>query len=313
VTETIAHLVDPVTREPLRFQGDHLVSRGSGHVYRRNADGYFDFTPAGAWDDVETTSEAYAEDQNASWRRFYDEFLKPWVDREDATRVLEVGSGLGYGIRFLLEDGAEAYAIDIPCLTPFWKRLGNDPAHFLAADGAQMPFPDGFFDAVYSLGVIEHIGTRVGHYTLADDYQEQRQRFADELLRVTRPGGRLLITCPNKRFAVDIHHEPTDDATPEGAMRFRRWWFDRFGMTLHKPFGRYHLFSFGELRDLFCTRGGASAIRALPMANYFAFKRTGSLPLVGFAKAVITTYIEHMPGIIRRSPLNPFLVTEIRK
>lgn len=314
LAETLAGvLVCPRTHATLEAREGALYCAETGQSYAPNPHGYFDFTLDPAFYDMESTSEDYAEEQQSSWRRFYDEFLKPWADRESARRVLEVGCGVGMGIRFFAEEGYDAYGLDIPCLARFWERIGNDPRHFVLGDGACMPFPDGYFDAVYTLGTIEHIGTKVGHYTLADDYRATRIAFAKEMLRVTKPGGRLLVTCPNKSFPIDIHHEPTDNATPEGTMRFRRYFFDRYGMTLHKPFGKYHLFSFGELRRLFCVDNGASAAEALPLKHYFAFKRTGSLGLLRLFKGAIVNYVENMPAPLRRSCINPFLVVEIRK
>lgn len=314
VSEILASiLVDPVSRDRLQTEGAVLVNPARGVSYTTNAYGYYDFTVNPRFHDMETTSEDYAGEQLASWRRFYEEYLRPWAFREPVDRVLEVGCGMGLGVRMFREDGLEAYGIDIPCLARFWKKAGNDPRHFLVCDGAATPFPDDYFDAVYTLGTIEHIGTKVGHYTLEPDYQETRRAFARELLRITRPRGRILVTCPNKSFPIDIHHEPTDAATPPGKMRFRRCLFDRFGMTLHRPFGRYHLLSYSELRRLFCVDNGASAIEALPLKRYFAFKRTGSLRLVRGLKAPIIAYIEGMPPFFRRSPFNPFLVVEIRK
>jgi SAM-dependent methyltransferase len=314
VAESLAtFLVDPVSRDRLHAEGTALVNPSRGVSYTTDAHGYYDFTVDRRFHDMETTSEEYAGEQQASWQRFYEEYLRPWAFREPVDRVLEVGCGMGLGIRMFREDGLEAYGIDIPCLARFWGKAGNNPLHFFLSDGAATPFPDDCFDAVYTLGTIEHIGTSVGHYTLEDDYQETRGTFARELLRITRPGGRILVTCPNKSFPIDIHHEPTDAATPPGTMRFRRYLFDRFGMTLHRPFGRYHLLSFSELRRLFCVDNGASAIEALPLKNYFAFKRTGSLRLVRALKVPIISYIERMPPLLRRSPFNPFLVVEIRK
>jgi SAM-dependent methyltransferase len=306
-------LVCPRTHTPLNARGGSLHCESTGEDFAPNAQGYFDFTLDPAFYEMESTSEDYAEEQQASWHRFYDDFLKPWVDREPGRRVLEVGCGVGMGIRFFAEEGYDAYGLDIPCLAKFWERVGNDPRHFVLGDGAAMPFPDGYFDAVYTLGTIEHIGAKVGHYTLAENYRDTRIAFAKEMLRVTKPGGRLLVTCPNKSFPIDIHHEPTDDATPEGTMRFRRYVFDRYGMTLHKPFGKYHLFSFGELRRLFCADNAATSADALPLTHYFAFKRTGSLGLLRLFKRAIVYYIENMPATLRRSCLNPFLVVEIRK
>ncbi|GMU91630.1 MAG: hypothetical protein AMXMBFR4_06880 [Candidatus Hydrogenedentota bacterium] len=305
-------LVDPVSHQPLRATKSALEGSAS-RVFRPGPEGYFDFTLADRFHDMETTTEEYADEQRESWRRFYVEYLKPWVQREDARRVLEVGCGMGMGVRFLRDDGFEAYGVDIPCLARYWARAGNDPAYFFTCDGAAMPFRDRYFDAVYTLGTIEHIGATVGHYTLNDNYWDTRIAFAKELLRVTRTGGRIMVSCPNKAFPIDIHHGPADTATPPHKMRIRRRIFDRFGMTLHKPFGKYHLLSYGELRSLFCDAGRAQSITPLPLKHYFAFKRTGRLGPLRPIKSAIVAYVESMPALLRRSPLNPFLVVEVRR
>ncbi len=290
-----------------------LSCEKDGVTFSRNPHGYLDFTPEGRYERVETTSEEYADEQRTNWRRFYDAFLDPWLQREDAKRILEIGSGVGMGIRFARDEGKEAYGIDLPCLSPFWAKVENDPGSFFLAEGARLPFPDGYFDALYCLGVIEHVGTIVGHYTLGDHYREERMAFARELLRVTKPGGRLLITCPNRRFPIDIHHEPTDDATPPGAMRFRRWFFDRFGLTLHWPFGEYHLFSLGDLRRLFVQDCGASSAEPLSLRHYFGFHRMGSLPGVSAVKDLAASYIENISKPLRGTCFDPFLVIEVRR
>lgn len=304
-------LVCPLCRGPLRAEGGAVACEQHG-AFATTPQGYVSFVREAALSAVDSTSEAYAEDQESGKRRFYDAFLKPWLDRESCGRVLEVGTGLGMEIAFLLAEHREAYGVDLPCLSPFWARRANDPLHFFHCDGAALPFPDGFFDAVFTLGVIEHIGTQVGHYTLHPDYRDARRAFARELLRVTRPNGRILVTCPNKSFPIDLAHEPTDAATPPGAMRVRRFIYDKTGMTLHAPFGTHHLLSYAEVRTLFCSEHGAQRVDPLDMRGYFAFKRFGSGPF-GFLKGIAAAYINHMPRVLRESPLNPFVIAQIRK
>ena len=53
-------------------------------------------------------------------------------------------------------------------------------------DIAHLPFRTGSFDLVYSTGVLEHFLE-----------PEDRQRSMRELARVTRPGGRAVVTVPN--------------------------------------------------------------------------------------------------------------------
>ncbi|MES2937387.1 MAG: class I SAM-dependent methyltransferase [Pseudomonadota bacterium] len=62
-------------------------------------------------------------------------------------------------------------------------------------DGATFPFPDASMDAVFCSQVLEHVFTP--------------ERFAAEIARVLRPGGRLLLTVP---FVWDEHEQPRDYA-----------------------------------------------------------------------------------------------------
>ncbi|GAC1446770.1 MAG: hypothetical protein NVSMB56_08610 [Pyrinomonadaceae bacterium] len=50
---------------------------------------------------------------------------------------------------------------------------------------------------MWALGVIEHIGTQSGHCTLAEHYEAARQNYANEILRVAKSGGRIIIACTN--------------------------------------------------------------------------------------------------------------------
>ncbi len=97
----------------------------------------------------------------------------------------------------LTSDGAPKRILDIPAghgqFTDCLRRLGHEvvpadihlvrPDYTLADMSATLPFPDASFDAVACLEGIEH---------MADPLLLLR-----ELLRVTRPGGRVVISTPN--------------------------------------------------------------------------------------------------------------------
>jgi SAM-dependent methyltransferase len=60
-------------------------------------------------------------------------------------------------------------------------------------DGRTLPFPDGSFDTVMSIQVLEHT--------------PDPQRLVDEMGRVLAPGGTLIVTAP---FSFRLHEEPHD-------------------------------------------------------------------------------------------------------
>lgn len=67
------------------------------------------------------------------------------------------------------------------------------PEHLLArlsfdvADGTALPYEDASFDIAISLSTIDHVPDPVG-----------RRRFVEEMARVVRPGGHVVITAPNR-------------------------------------------------------------------------------------------------------------------
>lgn len=62
-------------------------------------------------------------------------------------------------------------------------------------DGINLPFGDGEFDGVLMAEVLEHVFNPV--------------RSLEEILRVLKPGGKLLLTCP---FVWPLHEKPYDFA-----------------------------------------------------------------------------------------------------
>lgn len=102
-------------------------------------------------------------------------------------RVLDVGCGSGVMAHDLLALGCEYYGIDPSpmmigeCLTVF---APDSHAHFAVGGAEMLSFPEGSFDAVLCVGVLERV---------YDDRQALR-----EMVRVLRPGGTLIVTVPSK-------------------------------------------------------------------------------------------------------------------
>lgn len=85
--------------------------------------------------------------------------------------------------------GARAYGIDIsaPTVAQARSAFSAAPAAGLrgvVADVRDLPYRDNSFDAVYSMGTIEHF--------------DETERAVAEMARVLKPGGRAIIGVPNR-------------------------------------------------------------------------------------------------------------------
>ncbi|MHB8160067.1 MAG: methyltransferase domain-containing protein [Thermoleophilia bacterium] len=307
-------LVCPGCHGPLAADKDEVKCNACGQKYRANRYDFLEFAADPGIYEKDSTTEEHAERQASEGaQRIDQEYLIPYLRREPAERVLDAGCGIGRTVTNLLANGYDAYGIDLPCLAEYWFSAGNDPERFFCCDAARLPFPDGYFDAVISLGVIEHIGTLDGDCTLADDYQAARRFYADELLRVTRPGGRILIACPNKRFPIDPQHKTSDRFSPDTpGFRLRNFLFERAGLNLHRTWGKYHLLSYNEVEKLFIKPGGGLAMEALPIKGYFGFTMFKSGFLKPFGR-LAQVWINDMPAFMKSSCLNPYVMVQVRK
>lgn len=276
-----------------------------GHTYRSAEAGYLELAPPGSIAlSADTTSADYAEIQLGGGERVVREYLLPWLAGFGATRVLDAGCGLGVELEAMTASGLDGWGVDMASVAKHWREQGRNPERFFVADVGALPFRDGLFDAVVTLGVIEHVGTTTGHLTLAPDYRRARQRFVDEMVRVTRPGGRVLVAAPNKSFPIDLQHGPNDPAT---YARRRTRIFQRYGVNLHPVLGPYHLVTYRDLR----TWAGGRPVRALPLAGYFEFSALNRPGLPAALKTAARAWVERMPASLRRSPLNPYVLAEI--
>jgi SAM-dependent methyltransferase len=209
-------------------------------------------------------------------------------------------------VEFMLQDNLNAYGVDLPRVSRFWRERGYPADHFICGGVLALPFPDERFDAVLSLGVIEHIGTTTGHCTLADDWQQQRLTFVRELLRVLRPGGRLLLACPNKWFPIDVQHGVYDGVT---RAPLREAIYNRTGMNIHRTWGRYHLPSYGDVGRWFA----GYRWQTLPLSGYFGFGFLDRRGAGDWLRRGVTRCIDDFPSVLRQTPLNPYILIEVSK
>lgn len=221
-------LICPACRAPLTSADDVLGCAACGARFPVADDiadfsggEYYDrFAPTDALSDRD--AEGLANEIDGVRRRIVD-FYEPLLRRERAHRVLDSGCGNGVSVDLLAERGYEAWGNDLSQLRRFQWRERRARERLVVASSLRLPFPDRYFDAVVSSGVIEHIGVAergVPSYAVEPlpDRDEQRAAFLGELFRVTRPGGVVFLDCPNGTFPVDFWHGDE----PGGARRHAR-------------------------------------------------------------------------------------------
>lgn len=100
--------------------------------------------------------------------------------------VLEIGTGSGYGIEIIAPHTEQFITVDKFMAQN--RQALPDNVEFRQATVPPLPFESGSFDYVISFQVIEHI---------KDDIELVR-----ELHRVLRPGGKVIITTPNRPMSL---------------------------------------------------------------------------------------------------------------
>jgi SAM-dependent methyltransferase len=116
--------------------------------------------------------------------------LKPYVISRDLIRgdLLEVGCGEGRGIDLMLPHIASYSAIDKIEGAVLDLQKKYPQSKFVSGHLPPLPYPGNSFDTVVSFQVIEHI--------------ENDLLFLQEIHRVLRPGGKALITTPNRPMSL---------------------------------------------------------------------------------------------------------------
>ncbi|MCA1704279.1 MAG: class I SAM-dependent methyltransferase [Actinobacteria bacterium] len=108
--------------------------------------------------------------------------------------LLEIGCGAGTDHAELAKYAALTVGIDLAhegaSLTRKRLLLEGRPGLTLVADAEHMPFRSGTFDHVYSFGVVHHT--------------DHPERVADEMFRVMKPGGSILVAVYHKLSLVTL-------------------------------------------------------------------------------------------------------------
>ena len=183
--------------------------------------------------------------------RGHDDGSSPWyqlvgehIGVIKGLRVLEVACGRGGFLKELTRRGALPTGCDFSfaALRAAGTRLHAEEAQpqagLIQGDAQNLPFADRVFDMVVSCETIEHV--------------PDVQAAVREMYRVTRPGGKLLLTTPNyanlmglyELYAQFRHPHCKDDQPFDRRQWFPqiRKWIRRAGWTILRTDGTVHQF-----------------------------------------------------------------------
>jgi ubiquinone/menaquinone biosynthesis C-methylase UbiE len=127
------------------------------------------------------------------WFRNIHDIMTDMLDVSPGSRLLDAGCGTGGLLLRLRELSPNSYGFDLSAdALPFWHERGIDQ-HTALASINEIPYAENSFDAVISVDILEVDGV--------DD-----QRAYSELVRVTKPGGRVLLVVPAYQWMMTAGH-----------------------------------------------------------------------------------------------------------
>ena len=101
-------------------------------------------------------------------------------------RILDIGGGTGRTGNALLQSGYEVIVLDKNEAIMRFGQESYSHLPFIQGDAYSLPFQGESFDEVILEEIIEHF--------------EDQGKAIEEMLRVLRPGGRVILSTPNKRL-----------------------------------------------------------------------------------------------------------------
>ena len=119
---------------------------------------------------------------------------EPWAEMKflandflkDGDRVLDLGCGAGRFYEFLKDKNIKYTGLDNSEKFIKIARAKYPQLQFLLGDALNLPFPNNYFDKVYSIALLHHIPSR-----------QARLKIIYETKRVLKPDGFLILTVWN--------------------------------------------------------------------------------------------------------------------
>ncbi len=114
------------------------------------------------------------------------------------SKILDVGCGRGEFLQGFIDCGLDGYGVDQSSIA--LKYFPDIKFSLTDIENEGIPYPDNYFDIVYSKSVIEHF-----HYP---------EKFVKEVYRVLKNGGLVITLCPSWEYNYQMYFEDYTHRTP---------------------------------------------------------------------------------------------------
>ncbi|CAN1513757.1 SmtA SAM-dependent methyltransferases [Methylophilaceae bacterium] len=117
---------------------------------------------------------------------------------QQGDRFLDIGCGRGEFLLGFIACGVRGYGVDSSSAA--MKYCPEADFKKVNLENESLPYPNNYFDVVYSKSVIEHF-----YYP---------EKLVQEIFRVLKPGGKVITLCPDWEFNIRIYFEDYTHRTP---------------------------------------------------------------------------------------------------
>ena len=161
---------------------------------------------------------------------------------EAGGHLVDFGCGNGAQTLLLAEDFDRCTGVDVSenFLEDFRREIAirgwQDRCDVLVTEGGPIPLPDGSADVVTSFTVLEHV--------------PDEQAALAEMRRILRPGGKLIITVPNRWWIFETHGADLP-LLPWNRVPLVSWWPKK----LHDRWARARIYRRREIEKLLVESG----------------------------------------------------------
>ncbi len=199
-------------------------------------------------------------------------------------RVLDAGCGAGYGADRLAACAHRVVALDVAreAVAAARRQYPSPRLDFVPGDCRALPFPDGSFDLVVALEVIEHL--------------EHWEKLLAESRRVLAPEGQLVVSTPNRLYYAESREEPNP-------FHVHEFDYEQFRQALGDHFPHCRIFLENHAEGVVFSPPEPGAVETViestdadPNAAHFFVAVCSARPLGGFPALV---YVPRSANVLR--------------